>query len=135
VRANELPLLAGESGKPMQLSSVYTALLTQSREAGETHLPVAGDFARGRGNRDATRQSALEALDQEPYLVLLGGPGSGKTTFLNFVALCLAGERLRLATANLKRLRTPIPPEPDDDDSKKPALLRSFNILYNKNFY
>ncbi|TVR67799.1 MAG: hypothetical protein EA420_00155 [Candidatus Competibacteraceae bacterium] len=123
-RANELPLLAGESGKSVQLSSVYTALLTQSRDAGETHPPAAGDPARVRADRAAARQSALEALDQEQYLVLLGGPGSGKTTFLNFVALCLAGKRLRLATANLKLLRTPIPPEPDDYDSKKPQLQR-----------
>ncbi|HMV06601.1 MAG TPA: hypothetical protein PKA30_13765, partial [Accumulibacter sp.] len=52
-RANELPLLAADSGKPMQLASVYTALLTRhardetpdgrgkasARRAG----PVAGD--------------------------------------------------------------------------------------------
>ena len=30
MRANELPLFAGDSGKPAQLSCVYTALLTQA---------------------------------------------------------------------------------------------------------
>lgn len=124
VRANELPLLAGDSGKPIQLSSVYTALLTQSRDASEAHLRAAGSAARVLADRDPARQSALEALDQERSLVLLGGPGSGKTTFLNFVALCLAGEWLGLATANLKRLRTPIPLEPDDHAPKKPQLQR-----------
>jgi hypothetical protein len=29
MRANELPLLAAEGGRPVQLSSVYTALLTE----------------------------------------------------------------------------------------------------------
>ncbi|MDS4022048.1 MAG: SUMF1/EgtB/PvdO family nonheme iron enzyme [Candidatus Competibacter sp.] len=123
-RANELPLLAGESGKPVQLSSVYTALLTQSRDPDQATPHAASDPARFLSDRAAARQSALEALDKEQYLVLLGGPGSGKTTFLNFVALCLAGERLGLATANLKLLRTPIPPEPDDYGSKKPKPQR-----------
>ena len=121
LRANELPLFAGDSGRPAQLSCVYTALLTQGREAGEAQPHAAGDPARAMADRDGARQSALEALDAEQYLVLMGGPGSGKTTFLNFVALCMAGELLGLATANLKRLRTPIPPEPDEDTQKKPS--------------
>ncbi|MDG4597346.1 MAG: SUMF1/EgtB/PvdO family nonheme iron enzyme [Candidatus Contendobacter sp.] len=119
VRADDLPLLAGDSGKPVQLSSVYTALLTQGRDAGEARLRAASSATRVLADRAAARQSALEALDQERYLVLLGGPGSGKTTFLNFVALCLAGERLGLATPNLKLLRTPIPFEPHEHTPKK----------------
>ena len=117
-RANELPLLAGESGAPVQLSSVYTALLTAGPDASEAHMHAAGRAARAMADRDAARPSALEALDKDQYLVLMGGPGSGKTTFLNFIALCMAGELLGLAPANLKLLCTPIPPEPDDTDKK-----------------
>ena len=64
MRANELPLLAGDSGKPVQLSSVYTALLTESRDPSEAHLSdeVRVLFALSRG--EAPRQSALEALDR-----------------------------------------------------------------------
>jgi hypothetical protein len=39
MRANELPLLAAESGRPVQLSSVYTALLTEGRDEDPMHKP------------------------------------------------------------------------------------------------
>ncbi|MEF8700971.1 MAG: hypothetical protein V5B33_16995 [Candidatus Accumulibacter sp. UW20] len=75
MHANELPLLAAEGGRPVQLSSVYTALLTEGRETG-----LDGQIApASTGNR----LSALEALDRSRCLVLMGEPGSGKTTFLN----------------------------------------------------
>ncbi len=113
-QANRLPLFVSD-GKMVQLPAVYTALLTTASDDSR-FPPAAAGAARQAGDgepRQGERLSALEALDRERSLVLMGGPGSGKTTFLNFVALCLAGELLGSQTANLKLLRQPIPPEPD----------------------
>jgi hypothetical protein len=116
MQANRLPLFVSDSGKQVQLASVYTALLTEGRDEKRLN-PAAGGSLRQPGTGQPgeverlERLSALEALDRERHLVLMGGPGSGKTTFLNFVVLCLAGEILRIPGANLKLLRRPIPPE------------------------
>jgi len=98
--------MAEEEGHgEVQLAAVYTALLTQRPE----HADMLD--ARHTAERETRYLSAVEVLNREPYLVLLGEPGSGKTTFINFVALCLAGEALGDAQANLAALTTPLPDE------------------------
>jgi len=106
------PKAAGDEwGRELQLSTVYTALLTRQPE-GST-FPKAPGFREG----ETRYLSALEMLNREPRLVLLGEPGSGKSTFVNFVALCLAGEVLGDEDANLAALTAPLPAEKRD---KKP---------------
>ncbi|MCB0125024.1 MAG: hypothetical protein KDE58_22365, partial [Caldilineaceae bacterium] len=50
----------------------------------------AGQARRGRGKA----LSVLQALIDARRLVLLGAPGSGKSTFVNYLAYCLAGQQL-----------------------------------------
>lgn len=64
------------------LGSVYTALLTNRPDPRvREHEPMSGE----------RRLSAVGVLNMERYLVLTGDPGSGKSAFVNFLALCLAG--------------------------------------------
>ena len=71
----------------------------------------------GRGtepDRQPRRISALQQLNQRRHLVLLGDPGSGKSTFVNFVTVCLAGAALEHPRLNLQRLTTPLPQEEEE---------------------
>ncbi|MFY9261729.1 MAG: SUMF1/EgtB/PvdO family nonheme iron enzyme [Gallionella sp.] len=107
--ADTLPLSATE--KELKLSSVYTALLTQRSESDGIEKSL---------NREAKRLSALDVLNTEQKLVLLGGPGSGKSTFVNFVALSMAGELLGHPALNLASLTAPLPKEQDSRDEPPP---------------
>ncbi|MDD4964126.1 MAG: SUMF1/EgtB/PvdO family nonheme iron enzyme [Gallionella sp.] len=100
--ADELPLFAND--KKLKLSSVYTALLTQRSESNVIEKSP---------EQQAKLLSALDVLNAEKKLVLLGGPGSGKSTFVNFVALSMAGELLGDNTLNLASLTAPLPNEQD----------------------
>lgn len=103
---NALPLqaLAEEEGPHQRaevtLNRVYIALSTTLSEAPEEQ-EISGpseprpdrvpDWLRGRERRPL---SALAAADQRQQLVILGDPGSGKSTFVNYLAYLLAGVRL-----------------------------------------
>jgi hypothetical protein len=104
-----------ETRRDLELAAVYTALLTERQEAAtERELRSSG--------REAKRLSALAVLNAEKRLALLGDSGSGKSTFVNFVALCMAGELLGRAEANLAVLRAPVPEneEIENEDKDRP---------------
>lgn len=110
-----------EGGKELQLSAVYTALLTQqpalSSRSGHDSFSATRQIA-----RSIRRLSALEMLNNESHLALLGDPGSGKSTFVNFVALCLAGELAADSQANLTALTRPILVSDDENRQEKQPL-------------
>ena len=96
----------------MNLDAVYTALLTQNS--------ATEDFKeRGGRMEERERLSALELLDRHKRLALLGDPGSGKTTFVHFVAYCMAGEMLKSKAANIERLTSPLPDKEGKDCEKR----------------
>ncbi len=97
-----------ETRHELELAAVYTALMTESRDV-TVHLGSPRDS-------ESKPVSALAMLNRVERLALLGDPGSGKSTFVHFLALCMAGELLGQPEANLKVLRAPVPVE---DEAKR----------------
>jgi formylglycine-generating enzyme required for sulfatase activity/energy-coupling factor transporter ATP-binding protein EcfA2 len=111
-------LASGDKDAKLRLDAVYTALLTTTYDLTDTNPHKAVE----------PRLSALSQLNSHDRLVLLGDPGSGKSTFVNFVALCLAGEALKRPQANLKLLRSPLP-DVERGSKPKPQPWRHKSLL------
>ncbi|MCP5085192.1 MAG: SUMF1/EgtB/PvdO family nonheme iron enzyme [Rhodobacteraceae bacterium] len=94
----------------LTLDAIYTALLTISAEPpSQVKTPDSLSHERARP------LPALAQLDRRHYLVLLGEPGSGKSTFVNFVTMCLAGALLDHPTVNLNLLTTSVSDGEEDE--------------------
>ena len=74
------------------MADVYIALNTTTRVVGLEKKDATSNELQA-GSEDQML-SALAALIKEPYLVLLGDPGGGKSTFVNHLAFCLASAEL-----------------------------------------
>jgi len=61
-------------------------------------------------------RSALELANDQTRLVLLGDPGSGKSTFVNYLILCMTGAGLGREDVNLDHLIRPLS---DGDDANR----------------
>ena len=102
-----------DADSDLNLDAVYTALLTLS--SGQAMQEMEQDSGRDRERR----LSALDLLNRHERLVLMGDPGSGKSTFVNFVAMCLAGAWLDDPQANFLRLTAPLP-DKEGKDAEEP---------------
>jgi hypothetical protein len=86
----------------LSLSAVYVSLITTSVVRSHSKLHNDED---GPAFDEETRQlTALEAVISNPRTIILGDPGSGKSTFINFLAFCLASHQLDPGASWLERL-------------------------------
>lgn len=102
--------LRDENSQRLELDAVYTALLTTTTEAQHDMQP---------DERQQKLLSALEVLNREQRLVLTGDPGSGKSAFVNYLTLCLAGENLGSGQVNLQTLTAPLPDDKGNPQTEK----------------
>jgi len=119
----------------LNLDDIYTALLTTASEQEQVKRGRERDELQEllSSGREEKRLSAVAQLNAYPRLVLLGDPGSGKSTFVNFAAMCLAGEQLQPdATghyATLEDLTDPLPQEKQEKDAKPEPQAWDYGAL------
>ena len=114
-----MELKEGQGG--LALDAVYTALLTKSRHDNKDSEQKSRSDMGMTEDKDPVRQgrlSAVELLNKEQKLVLLGDPGSGKSAFVDFLCLCMAGQQSG-KNINLKTLTEPLP-----DNEGKPQQCK-----------
>jgi predicted NACHT family NTPase len=74
--------------EPLSIESVYTQVNFHP-DAIQAHQSLNADEQafRGRASRNDDRRAGMEVANTHQYLMILGGPGTGKTTFLRKVGL------------------------------------------------
>lgn len=96
------PKVADPSRSGINLTAIYVSLSTTLHSASREGLLREPQFPPS--TDDLVHMSAIGALAHHPRLVLLGDPGSGKSTFVNYVTTCLANARLQGSSEWLVRL-------------------------------
>ncbi len=96
----DLKAATRQEAAELDLAAVFTDLdvYDSDERQQKSEMPLPDDREPDR------RRPALEALSRYPRLVLRGEAGSGKSTLVNFVTVCLAGDWLNSLDANLRRL-------------------------------
>ena len=75
-------------GKPVSLDSVYTKVNFQADIIASYQSPAAQEQVfRQRSREEQEKRPGLDVANQVKYLMVLGNPGMGKTTFLRKVGL------------------------------------------------
>ncbi len=116
--------------RPLRLANVYIHLDTTTLVPKEIiERKSQKDFI-GRAEKEQPL-SALDAVIENRALVLLGDPGSGKSTFVNFLAYCLAAHAIEPEAGWLKHL----PGWPQKEAMLLPLIvtLRDFSRAYAAN--
>lgn len=89
---------AGMGGQKLALERIFTSLDVPATDgrSDPTHTALHYDKLDPAQSEKLQREPALKALSRPKnnHLVILGAPGSGKSTLVNYLTLCLAGDRL-----------------------------------------
>ncbi len=85
---------AGSSQRPLGLANVYVELDTTSKEQETPAESAAAEFQLSERDKEPRPIPALQMVIENRRLVLTGDPGSGKSTFVNHLAYCLAAHQL-----------------------------------------
>ncbi|MEM1291193.1 MAG: NACHT domain-containing protein [Cyanobacteria bacterium P01_H01_bin.162] len=90
----QVKVMPGLMKEPLPLEDIYTAvkLLNDDTIGAFIGIDALEDTYRAKGGRgfgqdDGERQDGIPVANAEPYLMVLGGPGIGKSTFLRKIGL------------------------------------------------
>jgi hypothetical protein len=125
-RHGNLKVACVRMANPMKLDEIYTAVQLLPRSALRYYESTESlqELFRESGKRgfsfhNAKKQQGIEVANQQQYLMVLGGPGVGKSTFLRKMGLealrrqaFMNSARQNSDVLNLKKITTPMTASP-----------------------